>query len=404
MSNAGFFMSAMDKDIYKEIQRDPLGFQPLWSSFGSRLIPHLTTRTYDVNCMNITLANLYIAERFIEKLGGRYVFRNVSSFNGFILVFEQLMVYSLLKGNVDHSLPGKQKGSTIYHREPDGNPMVSPYRPILTNHISQGIYGSYKSSLASMKVMRNNGKLGDLGVTVQSIIPGLTDLESSLDKFYSSLIKNSSNNVPFNDFEGVKAMCGLVGLSVPARDFWRDRLGLAGDTIQSRVYRKLESFGSNPPQGVKSIVATLDDATEAKKVFILEEYLCMVDRVFDAMFLGEDRAIKEVSRLIHDQGMQDKYESFCSLKTYDAAHQKRLKALQDIEPAADLRFIKGVLRYHAEVCAERGRGKWLEYDETTKVITKLNLTYSPDINGEIHWNRSYYVDSLNGIKVSLGGK
>jgi len=84
-----FFFTEVDPEVALKDSRDPLGFQPIWSHFGRKLVGNLTTVTTSVRGFTTLLLGHHLASRLVDS-GEVPAVEYIESF----LRFEQIAAYS----------------------------------------------------------------------------------------------------------------------------------------------------------------------------------------------------------------------------------------------------------------------------------------------------------------------
>ncbi len=97
------YFTEYDERITGESKRDPLGLQPIWGYFGSRVIKNLTTVSNDIRGFRETLLCLSIARDCVNLLG--------EDDKKCILLFEQLFIYTMIEAGQADGVIGSNNGS-----------------------------------------------------------------------------------------------------------------------------------------------------------------------------------------------------------------------------------------------------------------------------------------------------
>lgn len=149
------FLTLVDPHARLKGSRDPLGFQPLWTRFGRRIITNLTTVTTSLRGFTTLLLGIYFANRWLDENPDR----DADLLPAFLKV-EQLAAYSRvsLRSDVDVSDEDELRGIQRVQRNlrENGNIVVISARPqyqILDNQRAYGLWGLYTSAA------RNSGWL-----------------------------------------------------------------------------------------------------------------------------------------------------------------------------------------------------------------------------------------------------
>ena len=153
------YYSEFDKDIVGESRRDPLGFQPIWSYFGSQVIKNITTVSNDIRGFREVLLCLEICSDYQNKHGGEL--------KEYILLFEQLFIFTMIYYKHTDGIIGGENGKRKYSE----NYIISsdPKNTILVSEISLGYYGRYKTPLVNMGIIDQSSHIIPFSIDIISL-------------------------------------------------------------------------------------------------------------------------------------------------------------------------------------------------------------------------------------------
>ena len=142
-----YFLTELDPNVDVKGSRDPLGFQPIWTALGRRLVAHLTTVTTSLRGFSVLLLGLEFAERALEaKSGSDHDAREKGRLACF-LRFEQLAAYARY---VTHETTDIRGFRRVKRRLQEGGSIVTigeaDREQILSEQRTYGLWGLYMSA------------------------------------------------------------------------------------------------------------------------------------------------------------------------------------------------------------------------------------------------------------------
>lgn len=142
-----YFLTELDPNVDVKGSRDPLGFQPIWTALGRRLVAHLTTVTTSLRGFSVLLLGLEFAERVLEaKSGSDHDAREKERLACF-LRFEQLAAYSRY---VTHETTDIRGFRRVKRRLQEGGSIVTigeaDRHQILSEQRTYGLWGLFMTA------------------------------------------------------------------------------------------------------------------------------------------------------------------------------------------------------------------------------------------------------------------
>lgn len=150
-----FFFTELDPEIQLKDSRDPLGFQPIWSLFGRKVIGNLTTVTTSVRGFTTLLLGHYFASNLVES--GKVA---AADYIDPFLRFEQISAYSRFAwaeetGDSVSTIRGIRRVEARYK---NGNRRVRIAADrdgqILSNQKTYGLWGLYSVAATSSGLLQ----------------------------------------------------------------------------------------------------------------------------------------------------------------------------------------------------------------------------------------------------------
>lgn len=145
-----FFFTEVDPEIKLKDSRDPLGFQPIWSYFGRKLVGNLTTVTTSVRGFTTLLLGHHFASSLVES-GAVPAAEYIDPF----LRFEQISAYSRFAwaedtGDAVNTIRGIRRVEARY-KNGNGRVRIAADRDgqILSNQKTYGLWGLYSVAATS---------------------------------------------------------------------------------------------------------------------------------------------------------------------------------------------------------------------------------------------------------------
>lgn len=130
------FLTAIDQRARIKGSRDPLGFVPVWSRFGRKVVGNLTTQSNSLRGFTTLLLGIYFAQR-AEDAGA------TDSMLDVFLRFEQLAAYARKGKNDDGGFRGIDRVSSTLSKRKEFTLSTHPDDQILSNQRTYGLWGLF---------------------------------------------------------------------------------------------------------------------------------------------------------------------------------------------------------------------------------------------------------------------
>lgn len=392
------YFTEYDEKIVGESKRDPLGLQPIWSYFGSRVIKNITTVSNDLRGFREVLLCLAICGEYQQLHGGLL--------KEYILLFEQLFIYSMIEVNDSEGIIGGENGTRRYYSRSARNPYISgnpndEVGTILASEISLGYYGRYKTPLMNMGIIDQSSHIKPLSVDVRSLYGECyTDVSQAFGRFARR------QNHRWNSFEPEgrvalrKAVCGKF--REHEEEFWLKKLKNYDEKEKKCDELMEECFKLLPSKLSESDYASwldfyykLYESTndpKVQEVINLELYIACVENVFYDML--NSRTINDVSidNIDYFKRCYDNIKELSMISSPDMNNRFQ-ELIKQCNPYEDV--IRGVCKYHQFVSKQKKSSMWLEIGEENDIHT-----FNPDRIGDNSdmKRRNYYAAPLQSIK------
>ncbi|MCA9664201.1 MAG: hypothetical protein KC503_01395 [Myxococcales bacterium] len=412
-----FHLTKLDEELAASGgSRDPLGLQPVWSYFGRKLVPSLTTvstRSQHFSRLLLALScrDTWLAQRPGTELSGVEA----------LLVFEELHAYSL-RAEMDDigETPGKRRVEVNW-RELRGDPEIGhwPEQQILRNQAGVGISGRYFTPLVRMGIVDKEGCLaGD--VRVEQLFGVEVNRLQRAVRTVLEAIEESQRPVAFSSVPKTarRLMARLLPHEGHVADaevsFWKQRIGIDGE--RAPLVRRAAAYLRQTPKDVEQVPravvnALLDSELSATlrgivaDICACEAYIAPLQKLFDQLYLAGSLSrfdATEVTRAWRDQ-LRQAQPSFARLRVEGEQLGRRFRSLVEIEASGSSGALaRSLLRHHTLVSEGRGGTPWLAI-ESSKVHA-LNSAYEPwawSSMDEAAWVNGYYVPSLRSVLDGL---
>ena len=392
------YFTEYDEKIVGQSRRDPLGLQPIWSYFGSQVIKNITTISDDIRGFREVLLCLSICGEYQKLYGGLL--------KEYILLFEQLFIYSMIEVGDSDGIIGGENGTRRYYARSNMNPYISgnpddDVGTILASEISLGYYGRYKNPLMNLGIIDEASHIKPLSVDVRSLYG---ECYMDVSQAFSRFAKRQNHRWNSFDLEGRKALrkavCGEF--REHEEEFWLKKLknydekNKKTDELMEECYRLLpERISDSSYTSWMAFYNKLYESTKDSKVqdvINIELYIACVENVFYDML--NSRTVDDV--------MVDNIEYF--KRCYDNAKDIEMNSSSVVNARFEM-FIKlcnpyedivrGIFEYHKFVSTQKKSSIWLEIGEKNDIHT-----FIPDKLGDNSdmKRRNYYAAALQSIK------
>lgn len=424
------FLTELDSRAQVKGSRDPLGFVPVWSRFGRRVIGNLTTVSNSVRGFTTLLLGYYFGEQAQERWGA-----SAGTTLDLFLKFEQLAAYCRHHSK-DFEFRGVERVSQKLAQTSSVKIGAAQDTQILSNQKIYGLWGLFSVPA------RNSGLLKEEELTLTEeakehvkrvLLPslkrrGLKDPDTILE-----LLKQDHPTV---HLEGrheplATALAGTLRPKVGREEvaFYEHHLLKGGSTNDARRHQQclaelIRDLPTNTPFDMKEL-QTMVQAAEKRgwdelsshldAIGALEPLLVAATQAFALLCSRDGRELASVAGELDDcwkGGLRflrlDKLESEVPLLKEGYSEEPAARRLLDIAQALSQGDFSQALkllldqnefimdsRHGAEpwVNLERGRLKVYFTDEIDTLSKKQEL--------RVRWQNTYFLNSLKRVSTTL---
>jgi hypothetical protein len=438
-----FFFTQVDPRAAVKGSRDPLGLQPIWTSFGRQVIGNLTTVTTSVKNFATLLVGLYFADQTISSGQSDEQHRA-----DLFLKFEQIAAYSRYaygEGDSDESPLGIRRVRRRFY-EDGGRPRISANseHQILSNQKTYGLWGLYSIAARQSGLLdpqENRLSPTALDFVESQYLPRLSYSGSKNGGDVLRMLGRDSFFEPKNkDRKLGRALAQLLGpeLTAAERAFYEKTLVRGSQEgcnhtsgRQQQLWETLsevnqlsqrwrEDFGYEElTEACKRAEASGHDslATALYSIHKIEPVLAVSHRLFGFLLRRNGYSLNEVAEEVRSQWGRAVEHINCAEvealgpRISDTSIAKD-SADKIIKLAASLRAgdYEGAARVmadqNAEVMKVRGGAPWLLIERNKlKVRLREESGYLPAADElPALWVNSYFINSLKSIGRKVAGK
>ena len=438
-----FFFTDVDPEVALKDSRDPLGFQPLWSHFGRKLVGNLTTVTTSVRGFTTLLLGHHLASRLVQS-GGVPAAEYIEPF----LRFEQIAAYSRIAwaketGDALGSIRGIRRVEARF-KNGHGRVRIAADRDgqILSNQKTYGLWGLYSVAATNSGLLQPSR----LSVTPRSTTFLETNVLPALDQRrwggIDALLRMVSARECFFEPAGKDKALGrvLANLHSPEfgladRDFYSANL-IDGkhchpDGRQQRLWGRMEQYNKSPQKWLSPFdmveLAAISSECQASndtldqliaewlgKIRTLEHVLVPAEQVFDFVLGQRGQPVKAVAREL-------------SRRWHGAFHHLETSRFLDVMPAVNdatgetetstrLRAIGSclwegrfedalrlIVQHNEHVMQRRSGGAWVAIKNDRIEVRYSDQTGEPMDGADLPdgWRNTYFLDALKSVGAAV---
>jgi len=426
------FLTDIDSRAKIKGSRDPLGFVPLWSSFGRQVVGNLTTVSNSVRGFTTLLLGYYFAHEIKNQIEGA----DVTILPAF-LKFEQLVAYSRYSVGRDEDFRGVERVKRTIAAQESIVLSIDPDRQILADQKVYGLWGLYSVPAGeSGLINRDSLRLTDeaRAFVEDTYITALNKKGFRDGRSIIALLKTQEAVIRINgEHRGLAAVLAHfheTEFSDGEREFYRKHLVLnkTHDKTEGRQEQLAELLALLPQNGdfgmseLKHIIhaakrrgVTWETLVERlERIRDIECLLVPCSTAFAFILSCHDRAIEQL-------GSDMKKAWGGSLTTVEPSAIESMKdhisnAFGNVEPADYLikiayalysgeyvEVIKLLLLHNDYVMEQRGAAAWVVLNGE-KIAVRLNEE-SGDLTNKDQlrtpWQNSYFINSLYRVQTTL---
>ena len=408
------FLTKVDRDIEKNIQRDPLSQQVIWTYYASQIYPNINSVTNDIKGYIITSLWKYIFKKYYYETFCAFQENEIRKI---YVVYEMLVIYILVESEQDISFIGKEKGKKIYD-EYKGNPRIDVngkeenQKRILVRQEYLGYIGRYKTKVENIKTNFEN--------EILKVAFG-ENLDLIADKFYN-ILKVYNKKIEYKDcfFKEFKDIF-LEGLKVDEKQKERylnileikdgNQNGL--NYIFKCIYEKKELDAKDIVDEVlKNKKLDLNIKNKITNIRLIENFLTALNNLFYEILSHKkiDDIIKndEIKKMI--KILQDAYENI--EKNDDTEQHKKkyikewykeiceniIKSGNEINDEEIKNIIFSIIESHIRLQKNSNKKPWIEIDKENQEI-KINHIVEHKYNER--WEHDYYIYTIRNLVRSM---
>jgi hypothetical protein len=424
-----FGLTATDDKLLSSSSRDPLGLEVIWTAFGARVVPRLSTVSRGVCSFAAHLAHTWIVEEYLSARPGLELEVNGPLKPLMVRCLEcvhALSVASRGGGALERrNLPGIATATRRLAGDAEVSVGLDPRHDLLVGQAGMGIGGRYRRPLMDGEagaLLRDDDTLNREGAYGDELVGLLeaefTPLHDAAHALLDALCKAGSaeHALAFTKVPDamIEASAGLRRAGRPenadlamliARAFGLE----PGSTSLQR--RLLDAAEANQTHGSPTLFAALSsqDLGEAERarvedVRMLEEVLWRLDLTFDQLWRRTVMPAHVDETFTQLLGRADDLHGLATLS--EGTAKARLSELYDLLVSSTdaLTFARALANtYHARVARNRSGGTpWVVVSERPGGLEVQIIAGNHDPALErTGWRRAYYVPTLREFGVDL---
>ena len=416
------YFSEEDDSISSSLERDPLGFQPIWTSLGYKIFAGVTTsvatdiRNYTINLIHHLVVSKLRDTNFFSAFKGRSKISDVEAQQRLILALEMMLAYSALQwssGDASGILgissarkrwQDRSDNNIINLTKPPTDPKKDEFEGFTTLLVRQsglGINGRYKGPFKNMGILDEAGtydknsqsdiseKRTEYKDLVETLVKKLMALQNKNFK-----LRLDENNEFIEFYE--KAFSSKT-VYQEAKSFWLEKMNIEEGKLSGDLYKDIVVNDKNIAEQAKKLFTNKQDPV-AKQICQVEPFLVAMELLFATLIQkpNDCQLIDELMKLCNQFAE--------AIKNSEDVHSRleELRGLALKQPIKDK-----LIKYHEKISNERGIHPWITGDKIYKksqYMSDLDNKVSQAIKGEIQWRRDYYLASIRQIKSGFEEK
>ena len=421
------FLTLEDPRARVKGSRDPLGVQPIWSTFGRHIIANLTTVTDSLRGFTVLLLGRYFGERLLRDGEIEEEEEVVDVF----LRVEQVCGYARCLALEDNGRwAGRILGiERVKRRFSEGVDSVSigvtPDAAILSDQKTYGLWGLFSVSARASKLL-SDGPVGvspgASGFVERHYLPQLAPVLGPLERLVGS--GGTLDLKPPSSI--LRALKGILGeLSAAERQFYRSYL-CDGERCQrlptgrQATFRRLLESHSEPYRGInrdelvaiKNAAQPLDSelARRIDRILVLEALLAPCDVIFRFLQTRHGQPPSEVAATfaerwggrvphLNPEEFDEIREEIAGVVGEDIA--ARMTTVHGALSVGAYRVaIEHLLAWNQLVMMHRSASPWVRLDDRGALDVRYRGVESEIPTSEAMsslWRNSYFVNTLKAL-------
>ncbi len=425
-----------NSNLINQIDRDPLGFQQIWTHFGQKIFENKTTSiATDIRNYTINLLHHNVIRQLPEKATS---FWNIVSQRSYkegieksIILLEMMLAHSRVVSAEEWTEPKGILGTSMaYKRWSNSIDIIDlesslsdpvwgdkknnkSFEMLLVRQTSLGINGRYKGPFMKMSFFSSDYKYSDFAEQWNKIDEAINSypLLKELQEFIFKSLKNINKTVSFSSSSlWCKAYENAFKTHEITADFsfkfWPEHLGFKTGAAKAVFDILINNISSQEDLSAKQIFEIakknidsfeLDDIRYVQDILELEPILAQLDVIFRLLLKDEKPEMNIDSNILKQ------------VKSYKLPSNspERLKFLIKLILEND-NIVDSLLKHHEKVMNERGNMPWMR-----KVRGKLKVYLNGETQNNIEdlkeylnssekvWIHPYYIPSMRDIASGM---
>jgi len=459
------YFTDYDDAIAGEIKLDPLGMLAIWSSLGQCIFNNrVSSISKDVRNYTLNLLHHDVIRHLVSDTSRPLPSSLVTKFDNkdslafkqaCLLLLEDIFVLTVVENegaedSAEFDATGILGITRARRVRDDARRDIGEFplkfsseaNRFLTNQLSLGVSGRYKTPLVEMKFFDRRyeyrlpafmDQWQQFETFFLSSNKGLLDLSKKLAFFLYEAIKKESKGQPiqFNDVTKDLKTGYLQHFRKPesvgaySRKFWLKVTGLdqgpAGEILKVLDHKPSEAGSSKMLSNKEVIEQALALASDQDKAYLdhitqIEPFLADLDLLFWIILSNQSQTFADIEKVWKDLQRNDEtlphkasklQRNYATLtEKLSKLAKKRLIELLKIEKVTGLENqIQFLLKYHHDVMESRGQGEWSVVDPSGKIrnYVRKHINLDREKWPPGRWTHSYYVPEFRHLARGLAG-
>lgn len=373
-----YYFTIKDPDYSVKGSRDPLGFQVIWQQQAKKLIPYLSTVSFNLHDFQILCLAYYL---YGEP---------DSSFVSFFLRFEQWMAYARFQFG-DKEFNGTRRIKALLNDKEIFNLSTAREDQILTNQRAYGIWGKYNRPFTDLALNMQKDFVGVFERKIETLAN-----KEAFTRFVMNLKEKEKVRVRKTDLE---LAFGVLQYSQEELDFYETHILLAypPDHLQNVLHRFMQTNGPSAfSYGMlQSLQRFEPDNLLLKDVMteieVTERILSPLNRVFRYLQTKPLWTANEINA--------SSFINQCKVPVNHIfpetnQHNKIKNKLSTLLQIDNWEMVRELVYRNKEVTAEREGAPWMSVKESLlEVHHSESEVLDPDFNPLINYDNSYFINS-----------
>lgn len=424
-----------DERISLDINKDPLGFQMIWTHFGQKIFENKTTSVaLDIRSYNINLFNHYVVYKL--RLNNKDLdFITVISdlkdkVERIILLLENIIIWSWWQSENrqgednliiwdKNGLLGTSKASSIWNKKNeiflDLNTEIKKNEnklELLKNQKSLGVNGRYKRPFIEMEFFDTKYEYTSSSKILFEEFGKIFENDdnfNNLVEFFIKFIPTSNKKIQDinNNIDSITKLFAKTKLLTDNMNpFWMKQLGLEKSPAKEiyaelkNKYAEIKDKKMLRKNVYSNVYKNLENSAKEKQ--LLEDIINVEQRLSYLYWIFEDIRNHEFNGI---ETAKINREYFTKLNVISKVKDDSIDRLNDLN---DINTINKLIEYHKKLMKSRNQNFWIDIvDDRLKIY--INSKHKPDeIKNKLEydikdlgWENDYYLNSIRNIQNGL---